>query len=184
MDVVSVSAHKVGGLKGIGCLYKKPDLSLLPLLHGGGHERGWRSGTENMPGIVSFGLRAKAILENKEPLNHLRTLWNHLVDGMCVLPGLEIHGDLSRCLPSTLNFTIKGTAGEELMLLFENAGISVSSGSACLSGGGEPSRVLMAMGYSRDVAANSIRLSFGEGSRIEDAEAILAALRGFFQKKG
>lgn len=176
VDSVSVSAHKVGGLKGIGCLYKKPDLTFPPLLHGGGHERGWRSGTENMPGIVSFGLRSKAILENKDPLNHLRELWKHLVEGMRKLPGVELHGELERCLPTTLNFTVKGVAGEELMLLFERFGIAVSSGSACLSGGGEPSRVLTAMGYSREIAGNSIRLSFGEGSRREDVDAILLGL--------
>lgn len=175
IDTASASAHKLGGLKGVGCLYHKRALALLPLMYGGGQERGWRAGTENLPGIISFGIRAEELLD-KSWMDSAEKLRSQFVAGLAPIPGAHVHGDPASCLPTTVNFHVDGLRGEELLLSFDSAGISVSNGSACSSGGGRPSHVLKAMGYTDEVAAHSVRVSFGESSTVEDLEVILKTL--------
>jgi len=175
IDSASASAHKLGGLRGVGCLYSKRSTTLFPLIYGGGQERGWRAGTENLPGVISFGIRAEE-LTNKNWMKSAENLRSRFLAGLAEIPGVHLHGDPQFCLPTTVNFHVDGLRGEELLLSFDSAGISVSNGSACSSGGGRPSHVLKAMGYTDEVAAHSVRVSFGEGSTKEDLEVILKTL--------
>ena len=176
IDTASASAHKIGGFTGIGCLYKKRQAKIFPLIYGGGQERGWRAGTENLPGILSFGLRAEEIAAQGDWLRALEPLKAKLLRGLALIPGAVMHGDPARSLASTVNFHIDPLSSEELLLAFDAARIAVSNGSACASGGGRPSHVLKAMGYTDDVASRSIRVSLGEGSKIDDVELILKTL--------
>lgn len=175
IDTASASGHKMGAFKGIGCLYHKRGLNILPLIYGGGQERSWRAGTENLPGILSFGIRAEELLQS-DWLQRVESLRGYFLKGLREIPGVHVHSDEEHCLATTVNFHIEGLGGEELLLSFDSAGISVSNGSACSSGGGRPSHVLKAMGYSDEVAANSVRVSFGEVSTIEDLDLILKTL--------
>ena len=177
LDSASASAHKIGGLKGIGCLYLKPGSALDALVVGGGQEQRLRSGTENMPGLVSFGLRAREILASPDWLQGCRKVRDHFVEQLKQIPGACIHGDLAHSLPNTVNFHIESLGGDVLMLQFDMNGVAVSSGSACSSGVGSPSPVLLGMGYSEWVALNSVRVSFGAGSTVDDSEHILAVIK-------
>lgn len=176
VDTASASAHKIGGFKGVGCLYKKAKVNLTPIIFGGGQERGLRSGTENMQGIVSFGIRAQELAAKKDWIKSLDALKMQILEGLKKIPDTQIHGDPVHSIPTTVNFSIKGFSAEELLLAFDNQKIAVSSGSACSSGGDRPSHVLKAMGYSDEEALQAIRISFGEGSQIGDADAILKVL--------
>ena len=177
LDSASASAHKVGGLKGVGCLYLKPGSALDALVVGGGQEQRLRSGTENMPGLVSFGLRAREILARPSWFQACEQVRNHFVENLLLIPGACVHGDLNRSLTNTVNFHLEGVAGDVLMLQFDMNGIAVSSGSACSSGVGSPSPVLLGMGLSEWVALNSVRVSFGAGSTVDDSEHILAVIK-------
>ncbi|MBP6218983.1 MAG: cysteine desulfurase [Oligoflexales bacterium] len=179
VDSAAISGHKIGAFKGIGALYKKKDSPLHPLIIGGGQERGLRSGTENFPGIISLSLKTKELSKKQNWIEHLFPIRDRLLDGLLKWKGVRIHGDPELCLPSTLNFYVEGVEGSRLMLLFDRARIAVSGGSACAAGGGKPSSVLKALGCSEEEAANSVRLSFGEGSSLEDADRILEVLRTF-----
>lgn len=182
IDTASASGHKIGGLKGAGFVYCKKEQSLSPLLLGGGQERGWRSGTENLPGIVSLALRIEA-LKRVNLLQHMEPLHRNFVDSLKTLPKLHINGDPEHSLPTTLNFYVEEIGGEELLLAFDIAGIAVSKGSACASGGGRPSRVLKAMGLSDENAKNSLRLSFGVETTQEDIDYILKVLGDIIRSK-
>lgn len=155
------SAHKIGGLKGIGCLYVKKGTSLAPLITGGGQEKSRRSGTENLPGILSFGLRAQALLNHPEWMKRPSGLFPEFIEKLSALPGVVIHGDMKSSTQTAVNFHVAGQKIEKLNLRLDMAGIAVSNGSACSSGLPKPSRVLLAMGYSEDEAKNSLRVSFG-----------------------
>jgi len=162
IDSAAISAHKGGGFKGIGALYLKSGSKLAALLAGGGQERARRPGTENIPGIVSFGLIAAAI--KKRGLWSDRATQTALIARLGDIPGLILHGEPVEglCLAGTLNFHIEGVGGDDLLLNLDLAGIQASSGSACSSGAARPSPVLLAMGYSEWVALNSVRLSWLE----------------------
>lgn len=177
LDSASASAHKVGGLKGVGCLYLKAGSNLDALMVGGGQEQRLRSGTENMPGLVSFGLRSREILGKPDWLQSCGKVRDHFVDNLQKIPGVCIHGNLDHGVLNTVNFHVEGLGGDILMLQFDMNGIAVSSGSACSSGVGSPSPVLLGMGYSEWVALNSVRVSFGAGSTVDDSEHILAVIR-------
>ncbi len=182
IDSASASGHKIGAFKGVGCLYVKNPVNLSPLIYGGGQERGWRAGTENLPGIISFGIRAEELI-GKNTLPALEQLRSYLVDGLLKIPEVHLHGDPAHCLPTTVNFHVDGLRGEELLLTFDSAGIALSNGSACSSGGGRPSGVLKAMGYSEEIATHSVRVSFGEASMQEDIDAILKTLANLVRAK-
>lgn len=179
-DSFSASAHKIGGFKGIGFLYLNNHANLQAMMIGGGQEQRVRSGTENMPGVISFGLRAREILACQDWLAPARLAQKELTEGLKSLKGAVIHGDYSddsSHTHNTVNFHVNGLSGETMMLHFDMAEICVSSGSACSSGQGSPSPVLMAMGYDEDIATNSVRVSFGHSSSPEDAKKILSVLR-------
>lgn len=182
IDTLAISGHKIGAFKGVGALYKKRGLNLIPLIYGGGQERGWRSGTENLPGILSFGIRAEERVQiiNKHSFESLRS---EFLQSLEQIPTVHIHSKSTCCIPTTVNFHVEGLSGEELLLSFDAAKVYVSNGSACASGGGRPSHVLKAMGYSDAEATQSVRLSFGEESTKEDLEIILKTLRDLVRWK-
>jgi cysteine desulfurase len=164
IDLLSISAHKVYGPKGVGALYvrrKNPRVRCEPVLHGGGHERGMRSGTLNVPGIVGLGAAAEiAKREMSEESTRLSGLRDRLWAGFrSRLEDISRNGDPRHCLPNILNVSFKYVEGEALMMGFDN--IAVSSGSACTSASLEPSYVLKALGVGEDLTHSSIRFSLG-----------------------
>jgi cysteine desulfurase len=178
VDLASFSAHKLGGPKGTGALYVRASVPLEAQLHGGGHERGLRSGTLNAPGIAGFGIAAeiaaKEVFEKSERLLALRT---EMLDGVrALVPDVVVNGSLERRVAGNLNVSIPGAAGETLLLLLDKAGIACSSGSACQSGAVDPSHVLLALGASPDLADGSLRFSLGRASTQDDVDALLDAL--------
>lgn len=161
IDSASFSAHKIGAFKGVGALYLRNGAKLQLLIAGGGQERGRRPGTENMPGIVSFGIRADEVFGNERDtvanMARVRSLW---MAALHDVPDVEVHGEAPAMLPNTVNFHVDGIPGDDILLNFDLAGIQASSGSACSSGVARPSHVLSAMGYSEWIALNSVRTSF------------------------
>ena len=180
VDSFSASAHKLGGFKGCGFLFLRKSSDVGALIIGGGQESRIRSGTENIPGIISFGLRAKEILANPKWLAPAAIAREHLIRGLSRIPGARIHGDYqnsSQHLGNTVNFYIAGVARESLLLHFDMAAICVSGGAACSSGLGGASPVLLSMGLPKEVAENSIRISFGHSSTPADASTILSVIQ-------
>ncbi len=179
-DLMSLSAHKIYGPKGVGALLVKSHVELAPLLHGGGQERGLRGGTENVAGIVGFGVAAElARAELAQRDTQMRALREQLEAGLRTIEGVRIFGEGAPRLPNTVQFAIPGWEGEALLMALDRQGIAVSSGSACASGTGEPSHVLLGMGYSRPIAFGAIRASFGRGNSAAEVERLLGALHGF-----
>ena len=184
VDLAAFAAHKIGGPKGVGALFLRSSVPVEAVIHGGGHERGLRSGTINVPGVAAFGIAAevaaKEVHENAERLLGLR---NKLLDGISeTISDVRVNGDLDRRVAGNLNISIPGTEGETLLLLLDQAGIACSSGSACQSGAVDPSHVLLALGVPRDLASGSLRFTLGRGSSAEDVDAVLAVLPEVVQK--
>ena len=177
IDSMAVSAHKIGGLKGVGCLYLKPESKLEASIFGGGQEGRLRSGTENMPGIISFGLRAKDILAKPKWFAGVAKVCSYFIEELSKIDSVVIHGDFLKSTKNTVNFHVENHPIEQLMLHLDLAGIAVSSGSACSSGASTPSAVLLNMGYSSWVASNSIRVSFGASSGVEDVDRIVSVIK-------
>ena len=182
IDSAAFSAHKIGAYKGIGALFLKAGAKLLPLSIGGGQERGRRPGTENMPGIVSFGLRCQEIQGRHDEvcasMRRLRDAWRLAVEAVsgAVVHAPSVFSD-EHSLPNTVNFHIEGVSGDDLLLNFDLAGIHASSGSACSSSVARPSHVLLAMGYSDWIALNSVRVSFGPDGTLADVARMAEVLR-------
>ena len=173
IDLLSCSGHKIYGPKGVGALYvrrKNPRVRCAPVLHGGGHERGMRSGTLNVPGIVGLGAAAAiARTEMADEAVRLRGLRDRLWEGLASrLDGITWNGDREHTLPNTLNVGLRYVEGESLMMACK--GIAVSSGSACTSASLEPSYVLKALGVADELAHGSIRFSFGRLNRESDVD--------------
>jgi len=176
-DLMSLSSHKLYGPKGVGALLVKAGVELAPLLHGGGQERGLRGGTENVAAIVGFGAAAELAQQELQARDaHLLALRERLIAGLHVLPGVSIFGEQSPRLSNTVQFGLKGWEGEALLMALDRKGIAVSSGSACSSGKGEPSHVLLSMGLPRDVAYGAIRVSLGQGNTAAEIDRFLAVL--------
>ena len=174
---LSVSAHKLGGPKGIGALIANRATPITPLVHGGGQEQGRRGGTENVAGIVGFGKAAElSLVELQDRATKTRALQQYLENRLRQLPGLTIFGDSSPRLPNTIQFSIRGHQGETLVMYLDRKGIAVSSGSACASGGNEPSPVLTAMGIPEDMARGALRVSLGPGNTELEMDAFMNAL--------
>ncbi len=174
----AVSGHKVGGIKGIGCLYlPKKGTALLPLLLGGGQERNRRSGTENMAGVLSMSLRAQNLSQYRNRIADLKVLKEAFLSEAATIEGFCFHGNSASQVPSTINFHLGEKPVTKILFTFESHGICASTGSACSSGSPTPSPVLKAMGFSDQIASNSIRLSFGAPTTKADIDTILAALR-------
>lgn len=162
VDMLSLSAHKFGGPKGIGALFSRKGISLTNLIEGGAQERGKRAGTENVPGVVAMATALEEALENIEKnTTHLLPLRDRLIAGLHKIPRSMCNGDLVNRLPGNVNFCFEGVEGETLLLLLDGMGICASSGSACASGSLDPSHVLLAIGRSHAEALGSLRLSLG-----------------------
>jgi len=178
-DLVTLSAHKIGGPKGVGALAWADGVQgLEPLLRGGGQERGHRAGTENVAGIAGFGAAIKAaMLALEEDATRLESQRNRLESGLRATPGVLIFSHDVRRLPNTTLFTIPGLRAETAVIGFDLAGIAVSSGSACSSGKVQPSHVLEAMGFGRELAQGGVRLSLGWSTSDADIDRCLEAWR-------
>ena len=176
--LMSLSAHKLYGPKGVGALIVDKALELAPMVHGGGQEKGLRAGTENVAGIVGFGVAAELALQTlDERCAHARHLRERLEAGLAALPGVTLFADRTGRLPNTTQLAVAGVDGETLLMQLDKDGIAVSSGSACASGGTEPSHVLTAMGVDAELARGAIRVSFGKDNTEADVDALLASLR-------
>ncbi len=176
IDIMSFSAHKMYGPKGVGALYvrrKNPRVKLTPLQYGGGHEKGMRSGTLNVPGIVGLGKAAEiASIEMKEEAARLRGLRDELLNGLLSLEGTAMNGDIEFLLPHTCNVSFRGVESQ-VMISQLNKYLAVSSGSACTSASLEPSYVLRALGIGDELASSSIRFSLGRFSTHEEISSAL-----------
>ena len=184
VDLAAFSAHKVGGPKGAGALFVRAGVPVSPTVHGGGQEKGLRSGTLNVPGIAGFGVAAEiAAKEVHEKIDRLRPMRDRLAASILdLVPDAVINGDMDRRIAANLSVAIPDASGEVLLLLMDEAGIAVSTGSACQSGAVDPSHVLLAIGLSKDLANGTIRFSLGRDSTDEDVDAVLAALPGVVGK--
>ena len=178
IDMLSASAHKFHGPKGVGFLYAKKGIRLSNLIEGGAQEKGRRAGTENVPGIAAMAEAlnesVEKMAENAEKLSEKR---NKLIKGLKEIPHSAINGDEIKRLPSNVNFCFEGIEGESLLLLLDDKGIAASSGSACTSGSLDPSHVLLAIGRVHDVAHGSLRLSIGEDITDEDVDYIIKSVK-------
>ncbi|RMD71723.1 MAG: cysteine desulfurase [Gammaproteobacteria bacterium] len=175
--LMSLSAHKLGGPKGAGALILEEGLPLNPLLHGGGHEQGLRSGTENVAAIVGFGEAARLASENLEARqDHLLALREDL-EGRLRALGAVIFSEGAKRLPNTVMWSLPGIDGETLLMALDEAGFAVSSGSACGSRRMAPSHVLDAMGIAGPLAQGAIRVSLGMDNTLEDLDAFERALK-------
>lgn len=168
-DLMSISAHKIYGPKGIGALIIRNGVKIATQMHGGNHQKGVRSGTLNVPGIVGFGKACELSKNNLENYaKEISKLRNHLEDKLLQISGTELNGDKQNRLPNTTNISFAGVDGELLLLNLNK--IAVSSGSACTSASVEPSHVLLAMGLSPDLAFSSIRFSLGNYTQSDEID--------------
>jgi cysteine desulfurase len=177
VDLLSASAHKFHGPKGVGFLYARKGIRLTNLIEGGAQEKGKRAGTENVPGIAAMATALKEAVANMERNAALLTAnRDRLIEGLGKIPHSALNGDAKRRLPGNVNFCFEGIEGESLLLLLDDKGIEASSGSACTSGSLDPSHVLLAIGRVHDVAHGSLRLSIGENLSEEDADYIIRSV--------
>ncbi|MCR2801050.1 cysteine desulfurase family protein [Microbacterium sp. zg-Y818] len=178
LSTLSVSAHKVGGPVGIGALVVSRHVTPAALLHGGGQQRGLRSGTQDVAGAAAFAVAAElAVAERESEAARLGALRDRLVDGIRhVVPEAQLLGDPLRRLPGNAHLLFPGVAGETLLFLLDQQGIAVSTGSACQAGVPEPSHVVRALGRSDDEARSVLRVSLGRTTTAADVDALLAAL--------
>ncbi len=178
-DLVTVSAHKIGGPKGVGALVLAEGvLGLEPLLRGGGQELGRRAGTENVAGIAGFGAAVKAAMGALQAdAIRLETLRNRLESGLRQTPDVIVFSAEAPRLPNTTLFTVPGLRAETAVIGFDLAGVAVSSGSACSSGKVQPSHVLEAMGFGRELAQGAVRLSLGWSTSSAEVDRCLEAWR-------
>ena len=174
IDMLSLSAHKFHGPKGVGALYAKKGIRLINLIEGGAQERGKRAGTENVPAIVSMAAAlTEAVQEIDENAKKVSTLRDRLIAGLSKIPHSALNGDPSRRLPGNVSFCFEGIEGESLLLLLDAKGICASSGSACTSGSLDPSHVLLAIGRPHEVAHGSLRLTLSEGNTEEEIDYMI-----------
>ena len=178
VDLLSISAHKFYGPKGVGVLYVRSGVELVPLIHGGHQEEGRRAGTHNTPGIIGLARALElATADREEEGNRLARLRDRLKDGILAMPGKVVFmTPAANAMPNTLNVCFPGIEGEALMLALDMEGISAATGSACASGSSEPSHVHAAMGCPPEVARGSIRFSLGKYTTEEDIGRVLEVL--------
>lgn len=179
IDMLSLSAHKFYGPKGVGALYVRKGIPLFSLIEGGAQERSRRAGTENIPGITGM---AKAITLAAEKLEengvYERKLRDALIEGLSKIPHAALNGDPEKRLPGNVNFCFEGIEGESLLLLLDAKGIEASSGSACTSGSLDPSHVLLAIGRPHEVAHGSLRLTLSPKNTMEEVEYMIREIAG------
>ena len=177
IDMLSLSAHKFHGPKGIGVLFCRRGLRLLPFIDGGAQERGRRAGTENIAEIVSMAAALKEACANMQANSaKLIKMRDRIISELVKIPHSKLNGDMAHHLPGTINMCFEGIEGEGLLLLLDDKGICASSGSACTSGSLDPSHVLLAIGLPHEVAHGSLRLSLSEYNTEEDADRIIKAV--------
>ena len=174
IDMLSISAHKFHGPKGVGALYARRGIPLVNVIEGGAQERGKRAGTENIGGIVAMAAALSEACANLEKnAAYVSALRNKLIAGLKTIPHAALNGDETKRLPGNVNFCFEGIEGESLLLLLDEAGICASSGSACTSGSLDPSHVLLAIGRPHEVAHGSLRLTLCEENTEEQVDHML-----------
>lgn len=174
IDMLSLSAHKFHGPKGIGLLFAKSNIQLTSLIRGGGQERGKRAGTENLPGIIGLAAALKDAQENmQQNTAYITGLRDALRNGLYKIDGADFNGSREHCLPGTVNYSFQGVNGEALLSLLSNKGICCSSGSACSAGSLEPSHVLLALGLSKETAQSALRFSLCEYNTMDEVQTII-----------
>lgn len=177
VQMMSLSAHKMYGPKGVGALILDPALELTPLLHGGSQERARRAGTENVAAIAGFGKAAElAAMELPDRMVQLKVLQVYLRQQLETVPGVVMFSLETECIPNTLQCSVPGMDGETLLMQLDREGIAVSSGAACSSGDSDPSHVLTAMGVAPDLARGAIRISLGKMNTVADIDQFVVAL--------
>jgi len=178
VDLLSISAHKIYGPKGVGALYVRTGTPLAPQSHGGHHERDLRRGTENVPGIVALGKAAELAIENlqtdSERIAALRDRLEHSV--LELVPSAQVNGDSSHRLPNTSNLSFEAAGGEAMLIALDLLGVECATGAACSSGAVEPSHVLLAIGLSPDQARSSLRFSLGRQTTDEEIDHAIAKI--------
>lgn len=174
IDMLSLSAHKFHGPKGIGLLFAKSNIQLTSLIRGGGQERGKRSGTENLPSIIGLATALKDAQEHmQQNTAYITGLRDALRNGLDKIDGAGFNGSREHCLPGTVNYSFHGVNGETLLSLLSNEGICCSSGSACSAGSLEPSHVLLALGLSHETAKSALRFSLCEYNTMDEVQTII-----------
>ena len=177
IDLLSLSAHKFHGPKGIGVLYARRGVPIFPLIHGGAQERNRRGGTENIPAIVGMAAALDEACDHlDEDTAKLTALRERLIEGLSKIPHSVLNGHREHRLPGTVNFCFEGIEGESLLLLLDDKGVYASSGSACTSGSLDPSHVLLAIGRPHEIAHGSLRLSLSPDTTEEEVDYMVEAV--------
>ena len=184
IDMLSSSAHKINGPKGIGFLYIRKGVKIRSFVHGGAQERKRRAGTENVPGIVGYGVAAKRAAETMQVRTAKeRELRDYFIDRVLKeISYVKLNGDPVKRLPNNINFSFRFVEGESLLIMLDMKGIAASSGSACTSGSLDPSHVLLAIGLPHEIAHGSLRLTLGEDTTKEDLDYTLEQLKEIIGK--
>jgi cysteine desulfurase len=178
IDVLSLSGHKINAPKGVGAIYIRKGVMLTPVITGGGQEKGRRSGTENIAGIVGLGEAARLKREHlQQEMEYVGGLSRKLIDGVMQFPQTILTGHPTDRLPGTCSFCINAIEGESLVLLLDMHGICASTGSACSTGSLDPSHVLLGLGLPHEIAHGSLRLTLGAQNTEEDVDYILEKLK-------
>lgn len=177
IDILSLSAHKFGGPKGIGALYVRKGIPLTSLIEGGAQEQKKRAGTENLPAIMGMAAALKETNDLLKENAKLTALRNHLIEGLLQIPHCVLNGDRENRLPGNVSFCFEGIEGESLLLLLDDKGICASSGSACTSGSLDPSHVLLSIGRVHEIAHGSLRLSLSLENTREEIEYTIQAVK-------
>ncbi len=182
IDMLSMSAHKFHGPKGIGCLYARRGIILSNIIEGGAQERGKRAGTENIPAIIGMAAALKDILFHREE-NEIKVsaMRDRLIEGLSVIPHSRLNGHPTKRLPGNVSFCFEGVEGESLLLMLDMKGIAASSGSACTSGSLDPSHVLLAIGLPHWIAHGSLRLTLSEYNTMDEVEYVIKELPGIIE---
>ena len=177
IDMLSLSAHKFHGPRGVGVLYCKKGVLLTPLINGGAQERGKRAGTENLAGIAGMAAALEdACAHMDENAAKVAAMRDRLIAGLSKIPHSVLNGDPVHRLPGNVHFCFEGIEGESLLLLLDEKGICASSGSACTSGSLDPSHVLLALGHTHEIAHGSLRLTLSADNTMEQMDTIVAAV--------
>lgn len=177
IDMLSLSAHKFHGPKGVGVLYARKGILLSNIIEGGAQERGKRGGTENIPAIMGMTAALEEAVENLDSnAEKMVAMRDKLIEGLSTIPHSILNGDSENRLPNNVNFCFEGIEGESLLLLLDDKGVCASSGSACTSGSLDPSHVLLAIGRPHEIAHGSLRLSLSEENTAEEVDYIIRAV--------
>jgi cysteine desulfurase len=180
IDLVTLNSHKIHGPKGVGALYIREGIKITPIMHGGGHERKIRSGTENIPGIVGF---AKAVdIANKKDIEHMTKLRNKIIEGILKIPNTRLNGDKEKRLCNNINISFRNIEGESIGGYLETYSIFISTGSACASHSLEPSHVLLSLGLSPLEANSSVRISISKYTTEQEVEYFLEKIKKIVEK--